>query len=314
MEAYPDGVVVPLSSFDPADIPDPQGKAGGLCLPLRQAVGDGVAGGAGRGPCLRQASCRRNNRLEGRGIADQERRLTFAMTSMNKVFADLPVTVFEAMSQAARDNNAINLGQGFPDHPGPEDIRRAAADARHERLQPVPVDDGHSGTAAGDIGPLWALARARARSDDRGDGHLGRHRGADIVHSRRGRARRRGGGVPAGVRLLPADHSPGRRHPAAGAAGAAALAADRGGAAGRLQPQDQGGAVQQSAQSRRRGLSARGPRIAGAVLSGVRHRRDLRRGLGACDLRRPRAYPADHHSRACATAPSRSAPPARSFR
>src|SRR4051812_37567331 len=49
--------------------------------------------------------------------------------SMNKVFANLPVTVFEAMSQLARDNNAINLGQGFPDDPGPEDIRRAAADA-----------------------------------------------------------------------------------------------------------------------------------------------------------------------------------------
>jgi len=32
---------------------------------------------------------------------------------MNKVFADLPVTIFEAMSQLARDNNAINLGQGF---------------------------------------------------------------------------------------------------------------------------------------------------------------------------------------------------------
>src|SRR6476620_7729603 len=53
----------------------------------------------------------------------------FHMTSMNKVFADLPVTVFEAMSQAARDNNATNLGQGFPDDPGPEDIRQAAADA-----------------------------------------------------------------------------------------------------------------------------------------------------------------------------------------
>src|SRR5260370_4334148 len=51
------------------------------------------------------------------------------MTSMNKVFAELPVTIFEAMSQLARDNNAINLGQGFPDDPGPEDIRRAAADA-----------------------------------------------------------------------------------------------------------------------------------------------------------------------------------------
>ncbi|CAN5148788.1 aminotransferase [soil metagenome] len=48
---------------------------------------------------------------------------------MNPIFANLPVTVFEAMSQLARDNNAINLGQGFPDHAGPEDIRRAAADA-----------------------------------------------------------------------------------------------------------------------------------------------------------------------------------------
>src|SRR6201982_544083 len=51
------------------------------------------------------------------------------MTSGTKVFADLPVTVFEAMSQLARDNDAINLGQGFPDDPGPEDIRRAASDA-----------------------------------------------------------------------------------------------------------------------------------------------------------------------------------------
>ena len=51
------------------------------------------------------------------------------MASLNKVFGNLPVTIFEAMSQLARDNNAINLGQGFPDDPGPEDIRRAAADA-----------------------------------------------------------------------------------------------------------------------------------------------------------------------------------------
>src|ERR1041384_4817965 len=51
------------------------------------------------------------------------------MPSLNKVFGELPVTIFEAMSQLARDNNAINLGQGFPDEPGPEDIRQAAADA-----------------------------------------------------------------------------------------------------------------------------------------------------------------------------------------
>src|SRR5438477_11273965 len=60
------------------------------------------------------------------------------MRSMNKVFADLPVTIFEAMSQAARDNNAINLGQGFPDHPGPEDIRQAAADASVNRYNQYP--------------------------------------------------------------------------------------------------------------------------------------------------------------------------------
>src|ERR1700739_2033248 len=51
------------------------------------------------------------------------------MTSLNKVFGDLRVTVFEAMSQLARDNNAINLGPAFPHNPGPEDIPQAAADA-----------------------------------------------------------------------------------------------------------------------------------------------------------------------------------------
>lgn len=48
---------------------------------------------------------------------------------MNRLIANLPHTVFDAMSQLARDLNAINLGQGFPDHPGPEDIRLKAADA-----------------------------------------------------------------------------------------------------------------------------------------------------------------------------------------
>ena len=48
---------------------------------------------------------------------------------MNSVFADLPVSVFEVMSQLAREHAAINLGQGFPDDAGPEDVRRKAADA-----------------------------------------------------------------------------------------------------------------------------------------------------------------------------------------
>ncbi len=48
---------------------------------------------------------------------------------MNSILAGLPVTIFEVMSQLARDHAAINLGQGFPDDPGPEDVRRKAAEA-----------------------------------------------------------------------------------------------------------------------------------------------------------------------------------------
>lgn len=48
---------------------------------------------------------------------------------MHPVFANLPVTVFEVMSRLAREHDAINLGQGFPDDPGPEDVRRKAAEA-----------------------------------------------------------------------------------------------------------------------------------------------------------------------------------------
>lgn len=48
---------------------------------------------------------------------------------MNPLFANIPTTIFEVMSGLARDTGAINLGQGFPDDPGPEDVRRKAADA-----------------------------------------------------------------------------------------------------------------------------------------------------------------------------------------
>ncbi|MBP7649996.1 MAG: aminotransferase [Phenylobacterium sp.] len=44
------------------------------------------------------------------------------------VFANLPTTVFEEMSGLARELGAINLGQGFPDGPGPLAIRQKAAD------------------------------------------------------------------------------------------------------------------------------------------------------------------------------------------
>jgi aspartate/methionine/tyrosine aminotransferase len=47
----------------------------------------------------------------------------------NSVFAALPTTIFEVMSQLARETGAVNLGQGFPDDRGPEDVRAKAAEA-----------------------------------------------------------------------------------------------------------------------------------------------------------------------------------------
>ena len=52
-EAYPDAVVLPLSTFDPAEI-RPSGQDGGFCLPLRQAFGHGIIGRPGWRQAVRQ--------------------------------------------------------------------------------------------------------------------------------------------------------------------------------------------------------------------------------------------------------------------
>ena len=51
------------------------------------------------------------------------------MKPANQVMNGLGTTVFEVMSRLAIEHGSINLGQGFPDEDGPEDVRRAAADA-----------------------------------------------------------------------------------------------------------------------------------------------------------------------------------------
>ncbi len=48
---------------------------------------------------------------------------------MNSVYASLSDTIFDVMSGLARETGAINLGQGFPEWDGPEDVKRRAADA-----------------------------------------------------------------------------------------------------------------------------------------------------------------------------------------
>lgn len=47
----------------------------------------------------------------------------------NPVFTELPTSIFEVMSGLCRETGAVNLGQGFPDEPGPEAIRQKAAEA-----------------------------------------------------------------------------------------------------------------------------------------------------------------------------------------
>ena len=47
----------------------------------------------------------------------------------NPIYAAMPTTIFTVMSGLAREMGAINLGQGFPDAPGPRAIRQKAADA-----------------------------------------------------------------------------------------------------------------------------------------------------------------------------------------
>ena len=57
---------------------------------------------------------------------------------MNPVYAGMPTRIFEEMSGLARTHGAINLGQGFPDWDGPEDVRRMAAQAVLERSNQYP--------------------------------------------------------------------------------------------------------------------------------------------------------------------------------
>ena len=48
---------------------------------------------------------------------------------LNPLLEAQPTTIFTVMSALARQHEAINLGQGFPDTEGPHDMVQKAADA-----------------------------------------------------------------------------------------------------------------------------------------------------------------------------------------
>jgi aspartate/methionine/tyrosine aminotransferase len=60
----------------------------------------------------------------------------------NSLYAGLPTTIFTVMSALAREHGAVNLGQGFPDEPGPEAILRAASDALLQASNQYPPMQG----------------------------------------------------------------------------------------------------------------------------------------------------------------------------
>ncbi len=80
----------------------------------------------------------------------------------NPIYAQMPPTIFDEMSGLARQLGAINLGQGFPDDPGPEAIRAKAADAVLNGYNQYPPSAG-----------LPELRRAVAA-------HYGAHQGLDL--------------------------------------------------------------------------------------------------------------------------------------
>ena len=81
---------------------------------------------------------------------------------MNPLYANMPTTIFEHMSALARETGAINLGQGFPDSNGPEDVIAEAARALSEASNQYP--------------PMPGLASLRQAVAD----HYRRHQAVDL--------------------------------------------------------------------------------------------------------------------------------------
>ena len=60
------------------------------------------------------------------------------MKPANSVLSSYGTTVFEVMSRLAQEHGSINLGQGFPDGNGPDDVVTAASAYLHDGINQYP--------------------------------------------------------------------------------------------------------------------------------------------------------------------------------
>ncbi len=64
------------------------------------------------------------------------------MKPVNSLLAAVGTTIFTVMSALATEHKSINLGQGFPDTDGPDDVIQAAVDAFHDGRNQYPPMTG----------------------------------------------------------------------------------------------------------------------------------------------------------------------------
>ena len=64
------------------------------------------------------------------------------MRGANSYLGSIGTTIFTVMSALATEHQAINLGQGFPDTDGPDDVVQAAAEALRDGRNQYPPMPG----------------------------------------------------------------------------------------------------------------------------------------------------------------------------
>ena len=179
------------------------------------------------------------------------------MRGANTYLGSIGTTIFTVMSALATEHRSINLGQGFPDTEGPDDVVQAAADALKDGRNQYPPMPG-----------VPELRQAVAAANRRFYGldidwatevtvDLRRHRGDHRLPDGGARSRRRGRADRAAIRHLRPRRAHAGRDPAHRPAGAAALGPAARRAGRRVRAEDQGDPVQLADEPLRQGVHRR---------------------------------------------------------